>query len=186
MPPNAVLGVPVTGAPHQQRLVAVGGVEQAPGTWLTVMVVRPLRNRAVACNVGLFGCFWPTYISCASLSGAKVLLETSTSSQVRPTLICARVGGQTALGSVALNGAGTVKVLLRLPSAPVVAEPIAAASTSPRLALAGLTMAASPLASTSRMPEPAGKLPAVQEIVIIEPGLTPSTAFALAGVAALL
>src|SRR5215471_3974550 len=115
MPPNAVLGVPVTGAPHQQRLLPVGGVGHAPRTWLTVMVVRPLCSRAVACNVGLFGCPWPTYTSCASLSGARVLPETSTSSQVRPTLICGLVGGQTALGSVALNAAGSVKVVLRLP-----------------------------------------------------------------------
>jgi hypothetical protein len=111
---------------------------------------------------------------------------TSTSAQVRPALICDLVGGQTALWSVALNAAGTANVVLRLPSAPVVAETIAVPSTSPRLALAGLTTAASPLAWTSRMCGMPVKLPAVQEIVIVELGLTPSTAFGFAGVAALL
>jgi hypothetical protein len=101
-------------------------------------------------------------------------------------LICACVAGHAAFASGAANAAGTLKVVFRLPSAPVATRLSEPTSTSLSSALDGLMMAASPLVSTITMRVLAGRLPAGQEIVIVEPGVTSSTLAVLGEVAALL
>src|SRR5260370_37961634 len=101
-------------------------------------------------------------------------------------LICACVAGHAAFGSDAAKDVGTVKDVLRLPSEPVEATPSEPRSSSSSCALDGLTIPARPLASRSTMSELDGRLLAAHEIVIVEPGVTPRTAAALGGVAALL
>src|SRR5262249_2940749 len=60
IPPNEVaLGAPVTGAPHQQWLAAVGGVGQAPATSLAATVFVPRFTVNVPCRVGALGVPWP-------------------------------------------------------------------------------------------------------------------------------
>src|SRR5580658_3551137 len=122
----------------------------------------------------------------ASFSGVRPDSEIRTRSQVSPTLICAWVGGHAAFVSDAENAAGTVKVSVRLPSAPVLASANAPRSMSLISSPDGLTIPARPLASTITIVELAGRLPAAHEIAIVDPGVTSSTAAELDGVVALL